>query len=137
MSRFSRTGWKCIPTSSMIKAMLPDAMVYQKDLDDGVLQVIVGPEPTGFHLSISHTGWSEQLVPGTSIRKRKLTRYPSWDEIISARNEFCPRKMTLAMVLPPKEEYVNLHDTTFHLWEVAGDMPAARGVVPISSTQSS
>lgn len=136
MSRFSRTGWQCIPTSSMIKAMLPSAAVYKKDVDDGVLQVIVGPEPVGFHLSISHTGWSEQLVPGTAVRKRKLTRYPSWDEIISARYEFCPPAMTMAMVLPPKIEYVNLHDTTFHLWEVEGDLPAARGVRPIQTPLS-
>ena len=45
--------------------------------------------------------------------------------------------MTMAMVLPPKEEYVNLHNTTFHLWEVAGDMPAARGVVPLVRPVSS
>lgn len=137
MSRYTRTGWRNIEASSLIRAMLPQAAVYQKELDDGVLQVIVGPELQGWHLSISHTGWSTELVGGTSIRKRKLTRYPNWDEIASARYEFCPPRMTMAMVLPPKEEYVNLHDTTFHLWEVAGDLPAARGVMPLVRPVSS
>ena len=87
MSRYTRTGWRCIEASSLIAAMLPQAAVYRKELDDGVLQVIVGPEPQGFHLSISHTGWSTELVDGTSIRKRKLTRFPDWEEIASARYE--------------------------------------------------
>ena len=125
MSRFSRTGWKSIEPSPIIRGMLPQARVYAKDVDyeatqdvhRGRLQVIVGPEPVGFHLSISHTSlWGAQK------------RYPGWDEIIEARWEFCPPKMTLAMLLPPKEEYVNAHDTTFHLWEVDGSAPPAQGL---------
>lgn len=123
MSRYSRTRWKEIPASPIIKAMLPKAKVYAKDVDEhdgmhwGRLQVIVGPEPSGFHLSISHTA-----LFGAE------RRYPGWDEIIEARWEFCPPKMTLAMLLPPKEQYVNIHDTTFHLWEVDGSAPPAQGL---------
>lgn len=123
MSRYSRTGWKNIPASPVIRAMLPQARVYAKEVTSGenagmhLLQVIVGPEPTGFHLSISCTA-----LFGAE------KRYPSWDEIIEARWEFCPPKMTLAMLLPPKEKYVNLHDTTFHLWEVDGSAPPAQGL---------
>jgi hypothetical protein len=130
VSRFSRTGWKNIPPSPPIRAMLPNAMVYQKEVDlegfhghgleptpKGRLQVIVGPEPIGFHLSISFT-------PLFGAK----ARYPSWEEIIEARWEFCPPAMTLAMLLPPKEQYVNLHDTTFHLWEVDGSAPPAQGL---------
>lgn len=125
MSRFSRTGWKNIPPSPIIAGMLPQARVYQKetgyddmlDKDCYRLQVIVGPEPGGFHLSISCT----ELFGAPR-------RYPSWDEIIEARWEFCPPRMTLAMLLPPREQYVNVHDTTFHLWEVDGSNPPAQGV---------
>jgi hypothetical protein len=28
----------------------------------------------------------------------------------------------MAMLLPPKSEYVNAHATTFHLWEVPGEV---------------
>lgn len=125
MSRFSRTGWKSIEPSPVIRGMLPDARVYVKEVDydasqdvyGGRLQVIVGPEPSGFHLSISHTAlW------GTP------KRYPNWDELIEARWEFCPPQATFAQLLPPKEQYVNLHDTTFHLWEVDGSAPPAQGL---------
>lgn len=123
MSRYSRTGWQEIPASPVIRGMLPQAKVYQKVVDENGgesqyrLQVIVGPELHGFHLSISCT-------PLFGARRR----YPNWDEIIEARWEFCPPKMTLAMLLPPKEQYVNIHDTTFHLWEVDGSAPPAQGL---------
>jgi hypothetical protein len=58
-------------------------------------------------MSISHRG--EDLRPG---------RYPTWDEIFEARYEFCPENMMMVMSLPPLDEYVNVHETTFHLWEV-------------------
>jgi len=45
-------------------------------------------------------------------------RYPTWDEIAEARYQLCPDNITMAMLLPPRGEYVNLHDTTFHLHEI-------------------
>lgn len=45
-------------------------------------------------------------------------RYPTWDEIRDMRYAFLPDNMTMAMLLPPKAEYVNLHPNCFHLWEV-------------------
>lgn len=37
-------------------------------------------------------------------------------------NRFCPDDVTMAMLLPPRSEYVNVHSTTFHLWQVPGDV---------------
>lgn len=108
MSRASRTGWALVPVPALMTALSPDIRGYQKEVADGHLSVFVGPEPDGFHLSISHRR-NEDLAPG---------RYPSWDEIVQARYEFCPPQMTMAMFLPPKEEYVNIHETTFHLWSI-------------------
>jgi hypothetical protein len=54
----------------------------------------------GWHLSISHP-W----------------RYPTWDEIAAARYALVPDAVTMAMVLPPSDEYVNLHPNCFHLHE--------------------
>lgn len=105
-----RNGWIRIyddPVAEVLKiGGSYDPWIYQKNIEDGHLTVFVGPEPGGFHMSISHR--TNDLKPG---------RYPTWDEIIEARNQFCPANMSMVMHLPVKEEYVNLHETTFHLWE--------------------
>jgi hypothetical protein len=86
-------------------------------VDDGHLSVFVGPEPPGWHLSISHRsnllGPTGHPLPG---------RYPTWDEIADARYLFCPKTITMAMLLPPPEEYVNIHQSTFHLWQVPNEL---------------
>lgn len=81
---------------------------FKKRLRDGILQVIVGQErvngrgtPMRWHLSISHQH-----------------RVPSWDEIKDARYALCPDQAHMAMILPPKAEYVNVHPFTMHLFEV-------------------
>jgi hypothetical protein len=48
-------------------------------------------------------------------------RYPTWDEIKQARYDFLPDEITIAMILPPKSEYVNVHNYCFHLYEIDGD----------------
>lgn len=45
-------------------------------------------------------------------------RYPTWDEIKAARYDLIPDEVTMAQMLPPKKEYVNLHPNTFHLHEI-------------------
>lgn len=45
-------------------------------------------------------------------------RYPVWDEIRDARYALLPDEITMAMLLPPIKEYVNLHPNCFHLHEV-------------------
>jgi hypothetical protein len=73
----------------------------------GECTVLVGREPVGvqskiaWHFSISH-----------------MDRDPTWEEIRDARYELCPDNVTMAMLLPPKDQYVNRHDHCFHLWEI-------------------
>ena len=83
--------------------------VVQRDVHDGHLSVIVGREPQGWHLSISHR---------TNEMRPRPKRYPTWDEIADARYRFVPDEVTMAMLLPPRDQYVNLHATTFHLHEI-------------------
>jgi hypothetical protein len=45
-------------------------------------------------------------------------RYPTWDEIHDARYQLLPDDCIMAIILPPKEEYVNLHPNCFHLHEI-------------------
>lgn len=54
-----------------------------------------------WHLSIAHEA-----------------RYPTWDEVADARYELVPDDVTLAMLLPPRDEYVNANRHCFHLWQI-------------------
>lgn len=70
----------------------------------GDCKIILSEEPQGLHLSISHAD-----------------RYPTWDEIHQARYELLPKEKTFAMILPPKKEYVNVHNNCFHLHEIPNE----------------
>lgn len=67
----------------------------------GACSVIVTKEFGHWHLSIAHP-----------------SRYPAWDEIAEARYRLIPDGVTVALVLPPKSEYVNIHPNCFQLVEV-------------------
>lgn len=73
-------------------------VIYKK----GNIGIMVGLEPNvGWHLSISHPH-----------------RYPTWDEIRNARFVMTPNEVTMAFILPPSSEYVNIHPNCFHLFEI-------------------
>lgn len=63
--------------------------------------IIGGDDGFRWHMSISHP-----------------QRYPTWDEMKEARYRLLPDDCYMIQVLPPKTEYVNLHDRTFHLHEL-------------------
>jgi hypothetical protein len=90
---------------------VPDHLGYactwhRRRVGDGSLVACVGEEPQGWHLSISFRD-----------NRGNLSRYPRWDEILHAREQLLPMDVEFAMFLPRPEEYVALHDTTFHLHE--------------------
>ena len=78
----------------------------ERNVRDGVLSAIICEEPLGWHLSISHVNHAG-----------KPDRYPSWDEIAHARYELLPEDLDFVMHLPPPDEFVSVHATTFHLWQ--------------------
>lgn len=43
-------------------------------------------------------------------------RYPNWDELMIFRSFIFEDDMEVIMVMPPMDEYVNLHDRCFHMW---------------------
>lgn len=100
--------WHEVPVPGQLLLMAPMTRGWQAEVGDGHLSVFAGREPDGFHLSISHRK-NRDNSPG---------RYPFWDEVADARYRFAPAEVTMAMLLPPTEEYVNVHATTFHLWEI-------------------
>ncbi len=46
-------------------------------------------------------------------------RYPGWEEIKDARYSLLPIGLTFAQILPPPNDYTNIHPNCFHLWEIA------------------
>lgn len=111
------TPWQQVPAGATLRLLLEmgarHVEVHQREVEDGHLSAIVTKEPSGpggcieWHLSISHR-----------LDDRSPGRYPTWDEIAHARYELLPDDLPFAMMLPPKSEYVAVHDTTFHLHEV-------------------
>lgn len=112
-----RAGWTRVPLPPNFAAVMAmagdveDPWRYVKDVEDGRLQVLVSPNPDGYHMSIAHLVIDADGKPSPG-------RNPVWEEIREARYLFCPPNSTMAMLLPPEGEYVNFHETTFHLWEV-------------------
>lgn len=108
-------GWKTVPVPAPLLAGSPGTRAWQKEVRDGHLSVFLSVENGLAHLSISHRRSDGTRLPG---------RYPTWDEIKDARYRFAPLGVTMAMLLPPQEQFVNVHETTFHLWQVTPDMEA-------------
>ncbi len=73
----------------------------------GPCTIMTGSSAHGWHLSIS--------TP---------FRYPTWDEVAKARYELLPKGATMAMLLPPEDEYINVPrpdggpNFVLHLWEI-------------------
>jgi len=82
-------------------AALPGAGAWMATMTDGELHVIRTQDGGLWHLSVSHT-----------------TRLPSWDEIADARYRFVPDRARMAMLLPPRAEWIDVHPRTLHLWEI-------------------
>lgn len=79
---------------------------FTRNVSDGQLRALVAREPGGWHLSISFVN-----------HRGQPTRYPRWDEITHARYELLPDDIDVVMHLPPEDQYLAVHDTTFHLHE--------------------
>jgi len=89
-------------------ANLPHCKAYMLDS----CSVFVGKEPVT-ERGIVRMRWH------LSISNRK--RYTNWNEIKAARYELVPHDVTMAMILPPPTQYVNLDSNCFHLHEIDGE----------------
>lgn len=75
-----------------------DVKVYNMDTGCRVIYSVEGGKE---HVSISHS-----------------KRYPNWNEITYVRYKLMKPNITVAQILPQREEYVNTHVNCFHLWEI-------------------
>jgi len=71
----------------------------------GKYVIIISKDLGRWHLSISHPD-----------------HYPTWDVIKEARYKYLPKDIYVAMILPPPDQYVNLCNNCFQLWEVNDPM---------------
>lgn len=96
--------------------------VFQRSVEGGHLNVLVDRELMDeghqWHLSMS---FRSNTILNKSGGPMPGNRLPTWEEIKEARYRFCPDRVYMAMILPPKAEYVNVHPTTMHLHEVPGE----------------
>jgi hypothetical protein len=100
-----------------------DMRGYEAAVPDGELHAIVTREPEGWHLSVSF-----RPLRGAALR------LPSWDELKDARYRFLPDRAHMAALLPPRAEWVDIHPTCLHLWEIPAEIaqepPSAPMEVP-------
>jgi len=91
--------------------------VYHADVPDGFLVALlsrdlVPPEPGKllWHLSVSHRD-----------KANRPDRCPNWDELKHAFYRLVQEDVPFVLIFPrrttPAEMYVNIHETTLHLWE--------------------
>lgn len=48
------SSWRQVPAPRPLVEQSPKIRAWQREVHDGHLSVFAGPEPGGFHLSISH-----------------------------------------------------------------------------------
>lgn len=90
------------------KAGSAEVAIFLRWVSDGHLRAIRSQDDGLWHLSVSH--WPRKAT--------RAPRYPSWDELAHARYELLPQNVNVCLYLPPPDQFVNVSDTTFHLWEV-------------------
>lgn len=136
-------GWILIEQTPVHK-------VCQKEVSDGFLTLIIEKrvdrdDPEIFrqveakdgskhtlrlHASMSHNSRIRQVRADVGEVNTE-GRMPTWDELKDARYRFLPDQLNFAIMMPPSEDYVNLHKTCLHLLEIPVEMalkPSAFGI---------
>lgn len=109
--RTIRSEWERVEAfERYLDPSLDEAAVFRLRVHDGTLGAIRSVDDGDLHLSVSFRD-----------NRGELSRYPTWDEIAHARDALLPADLTFVMFLPKADEYVALHDTTFHLHEYRGE----------------
>jgi hypothetical protein len=110
-----RSEWVEGPVPGPLPAGMAEVSLHRRRVHDGTLTALRSRDLGELHLSVSWAGHSP----------RQAKRYPTWDELADARDALLPGDVAFVMVLPPAEEYVAVHDTTFHLHAAPPQVPPA------------
>lgn len=87
-------------------------------LEAGILDNAKFWEKTGCRVIVSH---EDRFNDGKKLWHLSISRsdrYPDWEEIKDARYSLLPLGLTFAQILPPMNQYTNIHPNCFHLWEI-------------------
>lgn len=98
----------------VIAQVAPQARAYRASPSG--CHIVVGLEPARIAPAGIWLPPEERLLWHLSISHPH--RYPNWDEVADARYELVPDEITMAMLLPPTEQYLNHHETCLHLWQI-------------------
>jgi hypothetical protein len=97
----SKLRWRELPPRAD-EPLINAANSYVRQYTLGECTVLVTRESGRWHLSIAHR-----------------LRYPTWDEVAEARYRAIPDDVWMALHLPPRGEYVDLHPNCFQLIQAA------------------
>jgi hypothetical protein len=87
-----------VPLPPGIAAILePGSRAYKM----GPCRILVSRQRAGWHLTIS-----------------RPDRLPTWEEVRDARYALLPDEAVMALLLPPRGEYVNVHEFCLQLYEI-------------------
>ena len=95
------------------------------DMLKSVYNIQEGENIRNCHIWISDSNlkvfYSEDNTPKWRWLKHlsvsRKNRYPTWDEIVLVKEKFMG-DINVAMILPRKEDYINIHENCFHLWQI-------------------
>ncbi len=101
----------------MITVLLIEGAIDPMAWTMGECSVFTSREPMGFQTSIIERPPPQPYRWHMSIAHPE--RYPTWDEMVHAREYLLPLELVFAQIFPADwDEYVNIHPNCFHLWEV-------------------
>lgn len=100
----SQSSWVPFPVSKKFKdSFLTEGEGETEIFSNGALMAVRSKRPfTGYQLSISHP-----------------MRLPTWQEVKDARYAMLPNNIVVAMILPPINEYVNIHENCLQMFEIS------------------
>lgn len=102
-----------------------NVQVWSKPTGDGELRFIIAEEVGGWHLSVTHAkrGKGGKLTAG---------RYPTWTELIEARQAAIETETEFMVLMPSLAELEEVPDATLHLYEFPprGVMADSQGRTP-------
>lgn len=89
--------------------------LYCKEFDQSC-QMWHGPEHLHLYASVDETeAWGPLLH--VSVSYGDVKRRPSWEDLSAIKAAFFG-DVDAAMILPKREDYVNLRDNCFHIWQI-------------------
>lgn len=91
---------------------------WKAPLGDLVIPAQDWEGPQGLHIMASldpTDAWGELLHVSTSYRD--VNHRPTWEDLQAIKDAFFG-DVDACMILPKREDYVNIRDNCFHLWQI-------------------